>query len=179
MSLREELASIDAEIKVLEQRQRQIYRDSLQAPADQKVCSDSLAKMCAEDWERFGYPVTVSGINFEPGTVYKPERFLGPDSAGAWVAIRPCSDNKTYLGVLLGDIALGIGASYHKESGVLSVMFSHHNPAIWVPDLKKIVFGAESWWGALEKPEDLRQITEADIQSVWYVQALKALEAKR
>ena len=51
-----------------------------------------------------------------------------------------------------------------------------HNPAIWVPDLKKIVFGMESWWGVLRSRTISKQITDADIQNVWYVKALQALE---
>lgn len=37
-----------------------------------------------------------------------------------------------------------------------------NNPAIFVPELKKIVFGMESWWRILEKPEDLKGIAKED-----------------
>lgn len=51
------------------------------------------------------------------------------------------------------------------------------NPAIWVPELEKVVWGDSSWWGPIEKKEDAeRLITDADIQNVWYVKALKRLE---
>lgn len=49
------------------------------------------------------------------------------------------------------------------------------NPAIWVPDQNRIVWGMGSWWGIIEKEEDLKKITNQDIENVWYVKALKAL----
>lgn len=33
----------------------------------------------------------------------------------------------------------------------------------------------ESWWALIKGPEHLKEITDGDIQSVWYVQALKAM----
>jgi hypothetical protein len=95
-----------------------------------------------------------------------------------WVAIRPVDNKRTYLGFLLGDMARGAGVRYDRESGVLSVSPGSHNPAIWVPDLGRVVYGFESWWGVLKGPDDLRKITDADIQSVWYVRALKDLEER-
>jgi hypothetical protein len=46
------------------------------------------------------------------------------------------------------------------------------NPAMYVFSLKKVILGVSSWWQRIKKPEDLKQITEEDINSVWYVQAL-------
>lgn len=97
---------------------------------------------------------------------------------GSWVAIRPVTDNpeqKTYLGVFLGALPVkNATASYHVKTKELSFLV-HNNPGIYVPDLKKVVYGYESWWGRLKKPEDLRQITDQDIQNVWYVKALREL----
>mgnify|MGYP000282015848 FL=1 len=36
-------------------------------------------------------------------------------------------------------------------------------------------FGAESWWSIIENPEELKDITDDDINSQWYVKALKAM----
>jgi len=53
------------------------------------------------------------------------------------------------------------------------------NPAMWVPDLNRVVMGWESWWGEIKSEEDLRQISDADIENVWYVKAIKALTEKK
>lgn len=90
---------------------------------------------------------------------------------GSWVSIRPCDGDKTYLGVYLGDMTLSSFCSYHLKTKVLSIT-PHTNPAIYVPDLKRVVWGMESWWGTISKPEDLKKITNADIQNVWCVKAL-------
>lgn len=50
---------------------------------------------------------------------------------------------------------------------------------IFVPDLMKVVLGVESWWDTIDKPEDLKQITDVDIQNVWYVKALKEMAQKQ
>lgn len=47
------------------------------------------------------------------------------------------------------------------------------NPAIFVPDLNRVVWGMESWWGPIESKEKLHQITDEDISNVWYVKAAK------
>jgi hypothetical protein len=93
------------------------------------------------------------------------------EQVGKWVSIRPCDTNKTYLGVYLGDLNAGPQVSWHAKTKILSV-HPYKNPAIYVPDLKRVVWGMESWWGVIDKPEDLKKITDADIQNVWYVKAL-------
>lgn len=94
-----------------------------------------------------------------------------------WVAVRPCDDEcqgKTYLGIALGDMALGMYANIEAD-GTLKVNRGHYNPAMYVPDLHRVVFGCGSWWRAIKTPEDLRQISDADIDNVWYVRALREL----
>ena len=84
---------------------------------------------------------------------------------GSFVSVRPCGDeyeDKTYLGLYVGEVAIGDTMSLH-------------NPCIWVPDLKQYIFGCESWWGVIDSEDDLRKITDADIENVWYVRALKEL----
>ena len=124
------------------------------------------------------FPITVNEIDFESWERPVKDSLLHRDETGAFVSIKPCADEyggKTYLGVLLGDIATVQGARFNKESGKLIVSMERGNPAIYVPDLKRVIFGFESWWGIIESAEQLRQITDDDIKNVWYVKALEAL----
>ncbi len=118
------------------------------------------------------FPVEVSKVV----TKSKAVRDLLP--VGTWVAVRPVSDNpvkKTYLGIYLGALPVKDAiTSYHVKTKELSFLV-RDNPGIFVPDLNRVVYGYESWWGRLKKPEDLKQITDQDIQNVWYVKALRAL----
>lgn len=91
-----------------------------------------------------------------------------------YVSVRPASGNKTYLGIMIGNAPIYFGSSYNRKTQEIKVDY-HHNPAIFIPDLMTVVLGCESWWGKIEKPEDLQQITDADINNVWYVKALKAM----
>lgn len=94
---------------------------------------------------------------------------------GAWAAIRPVAkeyNSKTFLGIFLGELPFQSVLSVDKK--VLNV-HAAGNPAIYVPDLKKIIFGYESWWHVIKTPEDLATITDKDIENVWYVKALKEL----
>lgn len=93
----------------------------------------------------------------------------------ALVKIRPCAEeyeNKTYAGFLLGDIALGSTISITDEK--ISCEFASYNPAIFVPELGKVIYGCESWWGQIKSVEELKEITDEDIDNVWYVKALMA-----
>lgn len=126
------------------------------------------------------YPITVDAVEFEKSDTVRPPLF-GAQS-GDFVSIRPCGDEyagKTYLGVMIGDIARTQMASYKRETKTLSVSMALYNPAIFVPDLKKVIFGCESWWGKIEDETSLRQISDSDIDSVWYVQALKSLSEEQ
>ena len=58
---------------------------------------------------------------------------------------------------------------------MLHVSLSRHNPLIFIPSTGQVVLGAESWWGEIENPEKLREITNEDIDGLWYVQAMKSL----
>lgn len=174
MNLREELASIDGQIKVLEERRREIYRRSVTAPESEKICANSLANAHAE-WEGkfIEYPSSISGIHFE-GALVQDWRKVGSQL----VRIRPCSDEfggKTFLGLYLGDIARTVTCFRNRTSGVLGICLGGHNPAIWVPSLKRVIFGCESWWSKIESEEQLRKISDEAIDGIWYVQALKAL----
>lgn len=114
------------------------------------------------------YPIEVSKV------IHQQTADRDGDMIGKWVSIRPVNDQKTYLGVYLGDLGRSIMHSYNTQSKELSVLM-HRNPAIYVPDLKIVVWGDSSWWGGIKSPGDLRKITDADIQNLWYVKALKEL----
>jgi hypothetical protein len=117
------------------------------------------------------FPIEVTGIEFKSKPIVNS---MHP--TGTWVSVRPCNEeyeNKTFLGVLLGDLPVSTFV-VHRKDQVLE-LFHSHNPAVYVPELKKIIFGCESWWGVIKSPEHLRKITDEDIDNVWYVQALKQL----
>lgn len=175
-TLREELASIDEQLDALEQRKRELYQRSLTAPDAEKICENYLAELLAEpDSGTLRYPVSVTGIHFEGDLV---QDWRG--KANRLVRVRPCGEDfrgKTFLGIFLGEMAQTVGCTYDRESGVLSVHLAAHNPAIWVPKLSRVVYGCESWWGTIETEEQLREISDETIDGVWYVQAMKTLQA--
>ena len=122
-------------------------------------------------------PITVEKIEFEEDSELITKGWSC--ETGALVSIRPCGDEyggKTYLGIYLGDIARSVGVKF--KDGVLKPFHTFHNPAIFVPDLKKTIFGCESWWGEIKSEEQLKQITNEDIENVWYVRLLKKFEEK-
>ena len=125
--------------------------------------------------DQIKFPVTVDKFNT---FVLKPEETTDRKEVGAWVSVRPVSDNpdkKTYLGIYLGELPVGTMNTYNPDRKELAIILKR-NPAMWVPDLKKIVWGMGSWWTTIDSPEKLRSITDLDINNVWYVKALKELE---
>lgn len=116
------------------------------------------------------YPIKVNKINIKNDkfSLYKP---------GGFVAVRPCAEeygNKTYLGLFLGELPDSTYVTYNTKTEELNVGMSC-NPAMFVFELNKVIYGYESWWSKIEREEDLKQITDADINNVWYVKALKTL----
>lgn len=96
---------------------------------------------------------------------------------GGLVKVRPCGEEygkKTYLGFYLGDLPLAITHSFNEESGILKA-FTLDNPAIFVPELGKIIWGCESWWGEIKDEKEIKDITDDDISNVWYVKLAKQL----
>lgn len=121
--------------------------------------------------EDIKYPITVEKFT---ALALRPE--AQPKEVGSFVSVRLASktDTKTYLGIYLGDFPVGQMTSWNPDTSELQV-FQKRNPAMFVPDLKRIVWGMESWWGHIEDENDLKQITDQDIENVWYVKALKSL----
>jgi len=123
----------------------------------------------------FQYPMEISSIE-----KYKSPKY-NTSKTGALVKIRPCADeykNKTYLGIYIGDIPIEFAVYLHKNTNMLDIMHST-NPAIFVPEIQKIIFGYESWWGEIESEEELKEITNDDIDNIWYVKLLKKMGEKK
>lgn len=179
MNLTEQIAQVADEIKQLKARERDLYRQSVEAPEAEKVCADWMAEELAHDpaesilFREALYPIEVNGISFEGAELWR-ERPGGH----RLVAVRPCGDpgdGQTFLGILIGDVALSVGTTFNRDTGMLNFGLRMHNPAIFVPDLQRVVYGCGSWWSTIKTADQLREITDGDIDSVWYVQALKVL----
>ena len=116
------------------------------------------------------YPITVNGIESE-----KIKSYDLSCECGTLCEIRPCGEeyeNKTYLGICLGELPIRITTSYDDETGVLKNR-TINNPAIFVPELKKIIYGCESWWRKIKSVDDVKGISDGDIENTWYVGLLK------
>ena len=119
--------------------------------------------------KKIEFPIVVNKINYNKAfSLYE---------IGGFVRVRPCGEeygDKTYLGLFLGELPESTYVTYSTKEKELNVgMLS--NPAMYVFDLNKIIYGYESWWCRIESENDLRDITDADINNQWYVMALKQL----
>ena len=79
------------------------------------------------------FSISINGIENQQITTE-------PEGICRWVRIRPCSsefEDRTYLGIFLGTLPIGISTAYNEDTGKLT---NHTvcNPAILVPDLKKL-----------------------------------------
>jgi hypothetical protein len=140
----------------------------------------SLSKAIKETEEKyvfehnFSFPMEITGIK-------KAYNFVSEDlhcKTGSLVKVRPCGEEyqgKTYIGIFLGNLAIDNICYLNKQTKELEI-FPHTNPAIFVPELKKIVFGCESWWGKINSIEEIKDITDEDIENLWYVKLLKNIE---
>ena len=116
------------------------------------------------------YPLTINDIENKKIDT----RGLGHE-CGCLCEIKPCGEEyqgKSYIGIYLGELPIAIHTSFYKETGVLKNC-TMNNPAIFVPELKKIIYGCESWWREIKSFEDFKGISEEDIENTWYVKLLK------
>jgi hypothetical protein len=123
------------------------------------------------------FPIKVRGIEFGETEPFSEKRY-GTKVCGQMVAVRPCAEefgNKTYLGIMLGELALSQWVSFDDKAGTLKVDRTMKNPMIFIPEKNAVVFGCGSWWGKIKDESQLKQITDEDIGNVWYVKALKQL----
>ncbi len=175
-ALTDELQAIEAEVERLEARKRELYRQSVEAPENEKLCKDSLANLLGEPelFRNIEYPISIYGITFT-GKLYHAR---GRDQPGRLVKVRPCApefEDKTFLGIYLGDYAQSVGCSRNWKTGVLEVYLVDHNPMMWIPSRGCLVYGHSSFWGRIETVEQLTAISNETIDGLFYVQAMKAL----
>lgn len=158
----------DSRGEYLRRCEKEVTEDNHWAVTDEARC-----ELCEAFKSRYiEYPITVNGIENSP-IVF---RGLGCE-LGSLVAVRPCDDEygkKTYLGFYLGDLPLQNTISFNDEKGILKVG-TYNNPAMFVPELGRIIWGCGSWWHEIKSVEELREITDDDISNVWYVKMAKAL----
>lgn len=127
------------------------------------------------------FPIEVKSISFENNDAVSEELLFG-GNMGDWVAVRPCGEEfegKTFLGVLLGGIPLSQAARFNRDNGELVISRAMYNPAMYVPEIKKIIYGCGSFWKNISTPEELQEISDIDIENVWYVKALKELSESK
>lgn len=181
-TLKEKLERLHTERESLDAQIAACYKESLAASESDKACEDWIARVGSEPSPKLRFPIEVSGItNGDKDPICK-----GIRKQFSLVKVRPCDKDlsrKTFLGIYIGDVARGAYARFHRDGGVLELGLGWHNPAIWVPDLERFVFGCESWWVPIEDASELKQITDEDIGNIWYVKLLagekKATEAEQ
>lgn len=109
--------------------------------------------------------------NWEPIKDY----WMAP--TGTLVSVKPCDakfENKTFIGILIGEVPLGIRFIKIDED-TTSVEGSHHNPLIYIPEKRTTVLGAASWWRPIKSKDQIKEITTSDIQNTWYVKLLNEI----
>lgn len=126
---------------------------------------------CEQFKSRFiEYPITVSKINKDI-----TQRSIYKDDIGKWCEVRIAGEKETRFGVLIGELPIDIIISHNCKTNELNLSFLS-NPAIFVPELNRIVYGAESWWRIIDPDKQTPKITDDDINKQWYVQAAKDLD---
>lgn len=149
-------------------------RTDTQCNITEKIC-----EKCKDFDSRYiEYPIEVNSIN----TVPIDTSFAGVGhTCGEIVEIRPCAEeynNKSFIGIYIGDLPMMISSSYNKATKAITTQ-AIPNPAIFVPELKKIIFGAESFWRKLDSIEDFKGISDTDINNTWYMQLMKNMMSDR
>ena len=140
-----------------------------------KTVTDSDCEACDRFKSKYiEYPLTINGIENQK---IDTEKCLGHE-IGCLCEIRPCADeykDQSYIGIYIGDLPISITTSHDENTGILKngVMT---NPAIFVPELKKIIYGCESWWREIKSIEDFKGISQEDIDNAWYVKLLSKMQ---
>lgn len=122
---------------------------------DEKEITEHDCETCPKYRSRYiEYPIEVSSIELADGVnLYK-------NSVGRIVRIKPCleeTEGKEYLGIFLGEMFSFNAVSYKRQEKHL-VINPVLNPAIYIPELKRIVYGYESWWSFMEDEEETQHI---------------------
>ena len=139
--------------------------------------NEEICQKCNEFKSRYiEYPIEVNFVNIKNiNDSYRK------DDIGKPVRVRPCGDEycgKTYVGIYLGDLFMQNTVSYRRDTMELSVI-PITNPAMFVPELNKIIYGAESWWSIIKSGDDISDITNNEINNQWYMQLLSGIYKRR
>ena len=97
----------------------------------------------------------------------------GSTKIGDFVKVRPASEDKTYLGIFIGHSPLSSMVKYNEETKILFVKKAMWNPTIYIPELKRVIHGCESWWSKIKNKEDFKSITNDNINNTWYIKLAK------
>ncbi len=112
---------------------------------------------------RIDFETPIKSIEV-PESLVRP-RIVKPYHSGEFVAVRPIKKNKeqeqTYFGIMLGDMNIALGHSVKGEAAVLSGCLG--NPAIFIPKLAQLVYGAECFWKLITSEEQLTTIADEDL----------------
>ena len=131
-------------------------------------------KNCSNFSSRFiEYPLTIQGIENTPIDTAGTGR-----SCGVLCEVTLAEEEtgeKSYLGIYLGDLPTGIHSTYDPKTGKLS-NFAVKNPAIYVFELKRIVYGYESWWRLNNSLDEFKGISMEEIENTWYVRLLRVMQ---
>lgn len=92
----------------------------------------------------------------------------------AKVRIASDKNKRTWLALYLGNFPHMPYVNYSDKTKKLKFGMAT-NPCLYVPALGRIVWGDESWWSRIESKDDLKDITDSDIDSQWYMQLLDCL----
>lgn len=133
-----------------------LARGALVCKTDNSVPSDRKCEACNNYKSRYiEYPITVSSIktNHDEYDFYEKRR-------GEICKLHLTNDDKVYTAVLLGELPYMTTESYNPETGKLTVTVIK-NPALYVFDLKKVVYGAECWWQGLGETIKMPDISDA------------------
>lgn len=92
-------------------------------------------------------------------------RIVKPYHSGKFVSVRPVSDNpedKTYFGIMLGDMNIFIAHRVEGDSVTLSSCVGM--PGIFIPALAQITYGPECFWKIIKSLDQLTEITDLDLE---------------
>lgn len=156
-----------------EKKEDQVSGDSVLAELLGKLSQEMKENPIKSEMD-FEYPMEIAGIK-------KISKFdINNKETGKLVKVRPCGDeykDKTYLGIYLGESAIDHNIALYEKTNILGIT-TMSNPAIFVPELKKVVYGCQSWWSRIESEDQLEEITDKDINDTWYVQLLRGMIEK-
>lgn len=111
-------------------------------------------------------------------TGFEMPKIVDPRNSGEYVVLRLVKEDepKSYFGIILGDIKLGVGVNHVPDSEKAELKGMINNPAIFVPSLKQIIYGVECWWRLIVSEEQLTTITDADLDK-WSDKAREQIAA--